>query len=319
MNKKATDQQILDAYQRCGEKAVAAAEACGLSVRVFHSRLAKIEAERGENIRLGKGTRSKVRISHDTRPNPIELQDGVIMVASDCHYWPGEAATAHRAFVKLARKLQPAIVVINGDEFDGASISRHGRTGWEQRPSVAQEMEAVQKRLEEVRKACPDAHHLGTYGNHTMRFETYLSAHAGAMEGVYGSRYQDHVPNWCYAWAWMVNGHTLIKHRLKGGIHATWNNTGDAQINTVTGHMHNLRVTPRSTMSPVNGGTIYGVDTGMLADPWGPQFSYIEQGPRNWRSGFAVLTFCDGRLMPPELVQVIDEDKVFYRGKILEV
>jgi hypothetical protein len=117
----------------------------------------------------------------------------------------------------------------------------------------------------------------------------------------------------------MVNGHTLIKHRIKGGIHATWNNTADAQISTVTGHLHNLRITPRTTMSPLNGGNLYGVDTGMLADPWGPQFAYCEQGPRNWRAGFAVLTFRAGLLMPPELVQVVEDGVVWFRGSRIEV
>ena len=69
----------------------------------------------------------------------------------------------------------------------------------------------------------------------------------------------------------------------------------------------------------VYGGTIYGVDTGMLADPWGPQFFYLEQGPRNWRAGFAVLTFNNGILMPPELCQVVAENKVFFRGKLYTV
>lgn len=315
-----SDDEILTALDKTNGSITKAAKILGISERRMHYRIARIEKERGP-IRSDKGTRAKARvnITRTTRPNPIELQDGVIMVASDCHYWPGEVSTAHRAFVKIAKKLQPDIVVINGDEFDGASISRHGRIGWEQRPTIAQEIEEVQRRLEDIRKACPGAHHLGTYGNHTMRFDTYLSSHASALEGVHGGKYDDHVPGWTYAWAWMVNGHTLIKHRLKGGIHATWNNTADAQINTVTGHLHNLRVTPRTTMSPVNSGTIYGVDTGMLADPWGPQFAYIEQGPRNWRSGFAVLTFVDGVMMPPELVQVVDEGKVFFRGNILEV
>lgn len=315
--RKHTDDQIVAAFHAAGDSVAKAAQTLGLSERNFHARLGRIEGKLGEPLR--KKNQPRVVISRDTRPNPIEFEDGTILVCSDCHYWPGDAPTAHRAFVKLARQLKPFAVVVNGDEFDGAAVSRHGRNGWEQRPTVSQEIQAVQTRLEEIRKACPDAHHLGTFGNHTARFDTYLSAHAGAIEGVFGSKYEDHVPGWTYAWAWMVNGHTLIKHRIKGGIHATWNNTGDAQINTVTGHMHNLRVTPRSTMSQVNNGTIYGVDTGMLADPWGPQFAYIEQGPRNWRAGFAVLTFVDGVLMPPELVQVVEEDKVFFRGKIIEV
>ena len=314
---KASDAELIEAYRATNGDLGAVAQRFDLHERSVHSRLARIERRTGMPIR--PAAMNRVVITRDTRPNPISLDNGVIMVASDCHYWPGDASTAHRAFVKLAKKLGPWAVVVNGDEFDGASISRHGRMGWEARPTVAQEIGAVQERLQEIKRAAGSAHLLGTYGNHTMRYDTYLSGAVAAMEGVKGMKYDDLVPAWKYAWAWMVNEHTLIKHRIKGGIHATWNNTADAQISTVTGHMHNLRITPRTTMSPVNGGNIYGVDCGMLADPWGPQFAYVEQGPRNWRAGFAVLTFQDGLLMPPELCQVIEEDAVFFRGCRIEV
>jgi len=317
MLKKFSDEDVVSAYYAANESIVQAGKMLGLTERRMHTRLAAVEAKTGVKIRLGKG--SRVHVRRDTRPNPIEMRDGTIFVASDCHYWPGHVSPAHRAFVHLLKKVGADAVVVNGDEFDGASISRHGRTGWEQRPTVAQEITEVQERLREIKRASPGAHHLGTYGNHTLRLDTYLSAHASAMEGVYGMKYDDMVPGWTYAWAWMVNGHTLIKHRHKNGTHAGWTSTGDAQINTVTGHLHQLKVTPRSTMSPINNGRIFGVDTGMLADPWGPQFSYVEQGPRNWAAGFAVLTFEDGFLRPPELCEVIEEDAVWFRGNRIEV
>ncbi len=55
------------------------------------------------------------------------LTDGVILVASDCHYWPGVVTVAHQAFCALAKKLKPAMVILNGDILDGARISRHAR------------------------------------------------------------------------------------------------------------------------------------------------------------------------------------------------
>jgi Calcineurin-like phosphoesterase len=312
-----SESDILAAYKEANGDIHTAATILDITPRALHERLANYERKTGTKLRFGKG--SRVVISRDTKPNPVTIDDGVVMVASDCHYWPDDISTAHRAFCKLGKQLKPDIVIVNGDEFDGASVSRHGRTGWEQRPSVSQELQALSERMGEIVKATRGAHHLGTFGNHTIRADTYLAAHASAMEGVKGMKFEDWLPAWQYAWAWMVNGHTLIKHRIKGGIHATWNNTADAQVNTVTGHLHNLRVTPRSTMGPTNGGNLYGVDTGMLADPWGPQFSYVEQGPRNWRSGFAVLTFRDGVLMPPELVQVVEEGIVFFRGEQISV
>lgn len=249
----------------------------------------------------------------------LTINDGVILVGSDAHYWPGEVTTAHRALVQLCAELKPWAVILNGDILDGANASRHGRIGWEKRPSMKEELEAVQDRCQEIQDAAKGAKLIRTHGNHDMRYDSLLAAKVPELEGVEGFALDNHLPAWMSAWSVFVNQHTLIKHRIKNGIHATWTATADAQVSTVTGHLHSLRVTPRTTMSPVNGGNIYGVDTGTLADVWGPQFNYIEDGPRNWRSGFAVLTFRSGILMPPEIVMVVGEDEAFFRGEILEV
>jgi hypothetical protein len=110
----------------------------------------------------------------------------------------------------------------------------------------------------------------------------------------------------------------VIKHRWKGGRYAGSNNTTFAGTNIITGHTHQLKVEPFTDYN----GTRYGVQTGCLANPMGDQFvDYTEDNPKDWRSGFAVLTFVDGKLLPPELIQVWDEDKgeVTFRGKIWTV
>jgi hypothetical protein len=67
-------------------------------------------------------------------------------------------------------------------------------------------------------------------------------------------------------------------------------------------------------------GTRFGVDTGTLAEPTGAQFeNYLELSPTNWRSGFAILTFHDGRLLWPELVHTWADGQVEFRGKIHNV
>lgn len=83
----------------------------------------------------------------------------------------------------------------------------------------------------------------------------------------------------------------------------------------VTGHLHSLKVTPWTDYT----GTRYGVDTGTLADIDGSQFEYTEDNPKNWRSGFAVLTFHNGKLMPPELCEVTGDGQAWFRGEILSV
>src|SRR5690606_32663699 len=131
-----------------------------------------------------------------------------------------------------------------------------------------------------------------------------------------GFHLKDHFAEWAPCWAAWINDECVVKHRLRSGIHATHNNTVNSGVSIVTGHLHQLKVTPFSDYR----GRRYGVDTGTLADPGGPQFiDYTEAGPVNWASGFAVLTWRDGKLLPPELVETIDEDRVAFRGQVIEV
>ena len=250
-----------------------------------------------------------------------EIDSGVVMVASDCHYWPDVISTAHRAFVKLTKQIKPKIVVINGDAFDGASISRHPAGGtWQSLPSVKQELEACQDRLEEIQKAARGAQLHWCYGNHDLRFNARLQQQVGdTFKGVMGMSLAEHFPLWRFSMSLMVNDHTMIKHRWHNGIHAIHNNILKSGINFCTGHLHSLKIMAWTDFSNLR--TRYGIDTGTLSPVDADAFTYSEDSPANHRSGFAVLTFHEGRLMPPELCEVIDEKEglVYFRGQIIKV
>jgi hypothetical protein len=64
---------------------------------------------------------------------------------------------------------------------------------------------------------------------------------------------------------------------------------------------------------------MYGVDTGMLAEPEWQAFAYREDSPADWRSGFVVMTWRGGRLLWPEVVNVVEEGVVEFRGELMEV
>lgn len=248
----------------------------------------------------------------------LRVANGVILVCSDAHYWPDVISTAHRAFVRFCKEMRPRAVVLNGDGFDGGSISRFPRIGWDSKPTVAQELQVVEERLTEIEEAAGTKELYWPLGNHDARFETYLASNAPEYEGVKGFHLKDHFPLWRPCWSVWVNDNVVIKHRHKSGIHAPHNNTLWAGKTMVTGHLHSLKVMPISDYN----GTRYGVDCGTLAQPYGPQFvDYTEDNPVSWRSGFVVLTFWRGRLLLPELAQVLDEDRglVQFRGQVLSV
>ena len=243
----------------------------------------------------------------------VSFPDGVGIVGSDFHYWPDSPDLMHRAFIWAIKEFSPKLVVLNGDVLDFNSISRHPPIGWEAAPDVQEEIEGAQDKVYEIESAIKKGtKKIWTLGNHDARFETKMASTLPQYRGVKGIHLKDHFPNWTNAWSVWVNDDLVIKHRYKGGIHAPHNNTMWAGKSMITGHLHSAKVVPFSDYN----GTRYGVDAGTVSDIWSPCFQgYLEDNPRNWRSGFCIFTYLDGKLLMPELVTLYDEDHVQFRGK----
>ena len=320
MATKISDDDFIATWRRL-QSVTDVANEIGLSVRGVNVRRRNIEKNHGIilNAASPRSPDFKVSIPENGIRVNVELDNGTIMVASDCHYWPGIISTAHRAFVLFAETLKPKMIVINGDAFDGASISRHPPGGtWESTPTVKQELEACQERLSEIEAASLNSKLHFLWGNHDQRFNARLSAQVGdGFKGIMGMNLTDHFPRWKFSMSLMVNGNCMIKHRYHNGIHAIHNNLIKSGTSFVTGHLHSLKVVPWTNYL----GTSYGVDTGSLADVNGQQFTYSEDNPKNHRSGFAVLTFYNGKLLPPELCEVLDEEEgiIYFRGNVFKV
>lgn len=315
---KTTDQEFVKLWNE-NPSATEMSRILGIDVRNVHKRRRAIQKRMGMVLKSPdpRSPTFNVTIPNNGVRVEVEVSNGVIVIGSDAHYWPNIVSTAHRAFVKIIKDLKPQMVIMNGDAFDGAKISRHPVSGFEARPSVKQELEAVTDRLGEIEKVCGNAKLHWTWGNHDLRFNSRIAQLVPEYEGVTGFDLTHHFPRWKFSTSVMVNNHTQIKHRLYNGIHAVYNAALKSGVSMVTGHLHSLKVTPWTDLT----GTRYGVDTGSLADVWGDQFAYTEDSTRNHRSGFAVLTFHEGKLMPPELVEVIDEEEglVYFRGEVISV
>lgn len=293
-----------------------AAKKLGIKERAVYQRRKNIEEKL--NIPLVVPAHHRATRRNEEYPQRFitKITDGVALVGSDAHYWPGSISTAHRAFVKFCKDMNPDLVVMNGDALDSAGISRHPPIGWENRPQLVEEIEETKARLEEISTASPNADHVWPLGNHDGRFETRLAMVAPEYAKIHGVHLRDHFPDWEPCWSCWVNDDVVIKHRFKNGLHAPHNNTLWAGRTMVTGHLHSQKVQPITDYN----GDRWGVDSGTMADVYGAQFTdYTEDNPRSWRSGFAVLTFYKGRLLQPELVRVIDKDYVDFRGKVIRV
>lgn len=307
--------------------AAGTARVLGINDRAIFSRRRSIEQRLGIRIEWPESERKKKGGSIGSQfvgvPLAVyeprlrrEVHNGVVLIGSDSHYWPGRASTAHRGFVKLCKELKPKLVIKNGDELDASTISRFPPIGWEKRPSLIEELETVQERLAEIRDAAGKAERFWPLGNHDARFESRLAQVAPEYAKIHGVHLKDHFPDWTPCWAMEINDDIVVKHRFKGGIHVPHNNTLWAGKSIFTGHLHALNVVRFSDYR----GYRWGADGGTMADVYGPQFiDYTEDNPKNWASGFIVLFFEHGHLRWPQVVHAYADGKIEFMGKTIEV
>jgi hypothetical protein len=245
----------------------------------------------------------------------INIEKGRVIVFSDAHFWPDITTTAFKALLESIKEFKPTAIICNGDAFDGAGISRHPRMDFDKLPSVKEELEACQHYLGEIEKVAKGAKLFWPLGNHDMRFTANIVNYLPAYEGVPGTSLKEFFPAWFPCWSFWINEDTCIKHRWKGGWTGGRNNSLNSGVNMVTGHTHCMNVV---SINDYNGRR-FGVQTGTLADPHGQQFNYTEDAPKDWVSGFVMLSWEKSRLLQPEMIMVIGEDEVDFRGKIHKI
>lgn len=315
-----TTEQFIGAWRSCGSPSETA-KLTGLSIRNVYSRRARLAAQ-GFELPTTSGA-----IDHSASPYAytprvhLAIEDGCAVVWSDRHRWPGSGVTAaEAALLALLPALDPVAIISNGDELDGARSSKHPPLGWEMKPRMDDELAEVQVGLRRIADHAPRAKRYRTVGNHCRRYDYHLSKAAPDYRGIRGMRLADHLPDWSESWAVHINqglsgGHTVIKHKIGNGVTAGRTNAVKSGVHIVTGHTHRLSVDAIETYA----GRHYGVQTGTLADPRGPHTEYAEDSPDAGRSGFVVLTWRDGLLLPPEIAECDDAGVTWFRGEPVTV
>lgn len=320
MTIKATDEQFRAAWIDCGGEARKVGDVLGINIRGVYDRRASLEAKRGWHLPSAGAGGGHHRGDAGAAPynyNPrlkIDNFVGRAVIFSDAHWWPGLSRTlAYRALVEVVKEVKPELIIGNGDLLDGARVSRFGRSDWQYQPRMVEELKETQDCCSEIRHAHRRGRTIRTTGNHDQRFDKYLANHASDFEGVGGFRLADHIREWEETVSVWINGHTVVKHRWHGGVHAAWNNVMKSGVTMVTGHTHTLLCRPFMDYR----GRRYGIEDGTLADPHGPQMAYAEDNPSQGCSGFVVLTFDKtGRVLYPELAEAVD-GAVYFRGRVV--
>ena len=312
------DDEWVALWKQCGS-ATKMAQKTGNAERAIYNRRRSIEQRL--NIKLPS--------FNDQRVDPIkkieqteghirrgfDLEKGRVIVFSDAHFWPDITTTAFKALLESIKEFKPTAVICNGDAFDGAGLSRFPRMDFDKLPSVKEELEACQHYLGEIEAVSKGAKLYWPMGNHDQRFLGTVVNNLPAFEGVPGTTLKDYFPMWNSCWSVWINENTCIKHRWKGGWTGGRNNAVNSGVSMITGHTHVLSTIPFNDYN----GTRWGVQTGTLADEHGPQFKYTEDTPKDWNSGFVMLSFERSKLLQPEMIRVWGEDEIEFRGKIHSV
>lgn len=263
------------------------------------------------------------RMRHGARA-VLPVRDGCVMVVSDQHYMPGiPASRGHKASVKLAKLLRPYAIISNGDAIDGASISRWPVSSFvemKSRPLVAAEIGVTVKRLGDYEDLSFVEYLVWNLGNHDARFETRLAEKVPEYKGVDGFTLKEHFPFWLPTWRTDFCRSpkdapaVIVKHRMKGGMHAGQNNVLWSGTSMVTGHDHMLKAYAISNVH----GLQWGIHAGTVAPIDSPLFThYTEDNVVNWQEGFAFLHFKGGRFIGPELIHVTPDGDTLFRGEVL--
>ena len=312
-----TDDQFMALFDKIG--ATKLSVKLGVNERSVYARRRRLERKYSEH--LAPPTKAFLEAKYPHRLQH-EIKSGTVLIGSDFHIWPGQESTALRAFKKFADDVRPNVVILNGDVLDFPLIGRHAPIMWETAPEPYQEIEAAQDHLHDIAKAAKRARKAWCLGNHDARFESNLANNAARYRNIKGVHLSDHFGLWEKCWSVCVNepvrgGATMVKHKPKGGgMNAARASALNSGMSYVHGHLHSQKVTPITDYN----GDRYGVDAGCIADPAYKQFvNYTEDAPLDWRSGFCLLTFKDGRLLMPELVSVWDDRSVQWRGEVIRV
>ena len=269
--------------------------------------------ESGIYARRNKLTNAGLDIGSFKRPTwtypaavDIDVTCGSVLIGGDSHFWPDQNPVMWQAFVKVAHTLKPQVIILNGDVFDGTRISRHPRLRGQNPPRIVDELGACRIRLDELPDA-PDKY--WSIGNHCQRVDNYLANMAPEMEDFHGGL-SDRFNEFTFAYSFVINGNTEVRHMFAGGVHAAYNNAVKTGINIVTNHTHGNEV--RSIID--RRGIRYAIETGMLNDPHAAQFEFDQGAVRRCAPGFAYLTYDDeGNMLPPERAE-LHRGRPYFRG-----
>jgi hypothetical protein len=311
---KVSADEFVKAWATYGGRPTEIAKALGLDLRNVLSRRNRLERLHGISLPTTDAYNRATSHSppaHFERRRRFEVHDGTVIVFSDPHWLPDHDQVGQQALEALVSRLKPKLIVCGGDALDGTQISRFDPTrGHHKQFGLREQLDCMVEHFNAIQKVAGKAQFAWTIGNHDLRLSRYVAVQAEHLLDMPFTRLEDWAPAWPLSWTVEVNaggpGMTVIRHRNQAGmLHLQAQKAG---CHYVHGHLHRLNIHRMATFA----GCRYSVDTGSLADPDSDAFDYAEGGPDH-AQGFAVLTYKDGHLLPPELCEIV-HGVAYFRG-----
>lgn len=306
--------EFVDAWATCGGSPAAVARATGLSIRNVYARRASLEKLGGITLPTSEARGVDTPYSppaHFERRRRFDVTDGIVIVFSDPHWLPDHSTVGQDALETLIGRLKPELIICGGDALNGDTISRFDPTrGHHKRFSLREELDCMVQHFAAIQRVSRKARFAMCLGNHDLRLSRYIAVHAQYALDLPYTRLEDWIPSWPLSWAIELNpntpGMTVVRHRNQPGmLHLQ---AAKAGVHYCHGHLHKIGVHRQPTFAGVR----YSCDVGSLADPASDAFDYNEGGPDHCQ-GFCVLTFKNGKLLPPEVCEVVD-GVAYFRG-----
>src|SRR5262245_52206263 len=112
---KGSDAEFVELVRKFGVEP--AAKKLGVSPRQAYRRKRNLERKYQRPI-TPPDTRGQPQASEHPEYIQLKIKDGVVLIGSDAHLWPGPLSTAMRAFIKFCKDFKPKAVIMNGDVCD---------------------------------------------------------------------------------------------------------------------------------------------------------------------------------------------------------
>ncbi len=219
---------------------------------------------------------------------PFILSQSKVLIISDLHF-PYQDNKAIELALNYGQKKGMNCILINGDLFDFATISRHEKD-WRHRP-LKEEIETVNKFFAYLKKRFPKVRIIFKEGNHDERFDKWLFHKSPEVYDVAGLTLKD-VLKLPEKKIELVTDRLPVKigkltvlhgHELNGsgGVNparATFLKTID---NVLIGHCHR---TSQHTEPTLGGDVIITTSTGCLCGMY-PMYARVNK----WNQGFAFV------------------------------